>query len=160
MTERTRRPGWYWYEDVQDGDDHTVGSLADSHTVSFAGLSDGFFDLHMDDDFALARGFPARVAHCILGLAFADGLKNRWSVRIMSNAPLRRNWAFRGAPFASDRITVNVSGAQKRRTGKSDRGIATPRFMVIKQDGSMAQESEKVLLTRWRPYTLEAETNG
>jgi acyl dehydratase len=151
-TDRLLTPGEYWFEDLQPGDHYETGRLVvtEAHIVNFAGLSGDFFDIHMDDDFARAQGFPARVAHGLLGLALTDGLKNRSAVRIMAIASLGWNWRFRGPIFAGDRIGAKVRIAGARLSSKGQ-GILTLAFEVTKQDGSVVQEGETALLTRRRP---------
>jgi acyl dehydratase len=103
----------------------------------------------MDDEFARSLGFPARVAHGLLGLALTDGLKNRAAVRIMAIASLGWSWRFRAPIFAGDRIgaSVRVASAHLSRKGK---GILALAFQVIKQDGTVVQEGETTLLVRRR----------
>jgi 3-hydroxybutyryl-CoA dehydratase len=148
---RSLAPGEYWFEDLREGDHYETGRLVvtDAHIVGFAGLSGDFFDIHMDDEFARSQGFPARVAHGLLGLALTDGLKNRASVRIMAVASLGWAWRFRGPIFAGDRIGATVRVASLRLSGKGQ-GITTLAFEVTKQDGSVVQEGDTVLLTRRR----------
>jgi 3-hydroxybutyryl-CoA dehydratase len=151
-TDRLLTPGEYWFEDLQPGDHYETGRLVvtEAHIVNFAGLSGDFFDIHMDDEFARSQGFPARVAHGLLGLALTDGLKNRSAVRIMAIASLGWNWRFRGPIFAGDRIGAKVRIAEARLSSKGQ-GILTLAFEVTKQDGSVVQEGETTLLTRRRP---------
>ncbi|QCI64125.1 MaoC family dehydratase [Phreatobacter stygius] len=146
-------PGEYWFEDLRVGDHYTTGHIVitDAHIVGFAGLSGDFFDLHMDDEFARSQGFQARVAHGLLGLAMADGLKNRSSVRIMAVASLGWNWNFKGPILAGDRIGVTVEVKARRLTSKGDRGIATLGFTVTNQHGAVVQDGETALLTRLKP---------
>lgn len=156
MSDRALSPGEYWFEDLEEGDRYQTGFLVvtEAHIVSFAGLSGDFFDIHMDDDFARSQGFPARVAHGLLGLALTDGLKNRASVRIMAVASLGWNWRFRGPIFAGDRIGAQIRVAGKRLSSKGQ-GIVTLAFEVVKRDGEIAQEGETTLLTRLRPQVPE-----
>ena len=146
------RPGEYWFEDLAIGDHYDTGHIVvtESHIVGFAGLSGDFFDLHTDDAFAQAHGFPARVAHGLLGLAMADGLKNRSSVRIMATAALGWNWNFRGPIFAGDRIGVAVRVTAKR-LSSNGRGILTLGFIVRNQRGEIVQEGETTLITPRKP---------
>ncbi len=151
-TGRTLPAGEYWYEDLEPGDTYETGKIVvtESHIVGFAGLSGDLFDVHMDDEFAREQGFPGRIAHGLLGLSMADGLKNRSSVRIMGIASLGWNWKFKGPIIAGDRIGVRVTVAGKRVSSKGQ-GIVTLGFTVTKQTGAVVQEGETFLLTRFRP---------
>jgi acyl dehydratase len=82
---RTLPAGEYWYEDLMPGDHYaTAGvTVTEAHVVGFAGLVGDLFDVHMDEEFARAQGFPGRIAHGLLGLSMADGLKTRCPVRLM-----------------------------------------------------------------------------
>jgi len=152
-TQRPLGPGEYWFEDLREGDHYETGKIVmtDAHIVGFAGLSGDLFDVHMDDDFAREQGFAGRIAHGLLGLAMADGLKNRSSVRIMAVASLGWNWNFRGPILVGDRIGVTVTVKSKRLTSKGERGITMLGFIVTNQRGEVVQEGETALLTRLRP---------
>ena|ERR1700683_852880 len=144
--------GDYWFEDLEPGDWFETGHLVvtEAHIVAFAGLSGDFFDIHMDDEFARAQGFPARVAHGLLGLALADGLKNRASVRIMAIASLGWNWRFTGPIFAGDRIGVKVAVKSTRLSSKRQ-GLVTLKLEVKQQAGRVVQEGETTLMVRPKP---------
>jgi acyl dehydratase len=148
---RPLAPGEYWFEDLREGDHFETGGIVvtDAHIVGFAGLSGDFFDVHMDDEFARSQGFPARVAHGLLGLALVDGLKNRSSVRIMAIASLGWNWRFRAPILAGDRIGAKVRVAGTRLSRK-EQAILTLAFEVSKQDGTIVQDGETSLLVRRR----------
>ena len=153
---RALGPGEYWFEDLEPGDHYRTGALVvtEAHIVAFAGLSGDFFDVHMDDEFAREQGFPARVAHGLLGLALADGLKNRASVRIMAVASLGWNYRFKGAIFAGDRIRADIHVAGKRVSSKGQ-AILTLGFALKKQTGEVAQEGETTLIVRFRPQSTD-----
>ena len=155
MSTRELTPGDYWYEDLLPGDHWRTGGMVvtESHIVAFAGLSGDFFDVHMDDAFARAQGFPGRVAHGLLGLALVDGLKNRASTKVMAVASLGWNWRFQAPIFAGDRIAAKITVKSKRLTGQGDRGITVLDFSVTKEGGVVVQAGETVLLTRLRPST-------
>jgi acyl dehydratase len=154
-SEASRRlePGEYWFEDLVIGDHYDTGHIVvtEAHIVGFAGLSGDFFDLHVDDEFARSHGFPARVAHGLLGLAMADGLKNRSPVRIVVIAALGWNWNFKEPVFAGDRIGVTVVVNAKRLSSKRGRGILTLGFTVSNQRGEVVQEGETTLITPLKP---------
>jgi 3-hydroxybutyryl-CoA dehydratase len=144
--------GEYWFDDVDVGDWFDTGRIVvtEAHIVGFAGLSGDLFDVHMDDEFAREQGFPSRIAHGLLGLAMADGLKNRSSARLMGVASLGWNWSFRAPILAGDRIGVRVRVAGKRVSSKGMR-IATLAFSVTKQTGQEVQAGETALIMRAKP---------
>jgi len=149
---RLLAPGEYWFEDLRDGDYFTTGKLVvtEAHIVGFAGLSGDFFDVHMDDDFAREQGFPGRIAHGLLVLSLADGLKNRSPVKIMASASLGWDWKFKGVIVAGDRIGVTVRVVGKRVSSKGQ-ALITLAFTVSKQDGTEVQAGETTLLGRFKP---------
>jgi len=144
--------GEYGFDDLEVGDHfETSGvTVTEAHVVGFAGLSGDLFDVHMDDDFARELGFPGRVAHGLLGLSLADGLKTRCAVRMLSVATLSWNWAFRAPLLIGDRIHVALAVAGKRLTKRGDRGIVTLSLRVIKQTGEIVQEGETLLMVSQR----------
>jgi acyl dehydratase len=151
-TGRLLPAGDYWFEDLRAGDWFETGHLVvtEAHIVAFAGLSGDFFDVHMDDEFARAYGFPSRIAHGLLGLALTDGLKNRSSSRIMAIASLGWNWRFVAPILVGDRIGARVTIAETRISSKG-LGIVTLHLDVSQQEGRVVQQGETTLLVRMRP---------
>jgi 3-hydroxybutyryl-CoA dehydratase len=146
--------GIYDYDQVEIGDHfHTSRiTVTEAHVVGFAGLSGDMFDVHMDDVFAKAHGFPARIAHGLLILSMADGLKNRAPVRIKGIASLGWNdWRFKKPVLIGDSIRVMVRVDAKRPHRAPDRGILTLRFTVYNQHDEVVQEGETLLFTERAP---------
>lgn len=143
-------PGEYGFNDLQIGDTYqTAGvTVTEAHVVGFAGLSGDLFDVHMDDEFAQAAGFPGRIAHGLLGLSLADGLKTRCVVRPKGIATLSWNWSFRAPLLIGDRIHVEVRIQAKRVTKRSDRGIVTLAMKVVNGRKEVVQEGETLLLVQ------------
>lgn len=150
--------GEYWYEDVAVGDYFTTAgvTVTEAHVVGFAGLVGDLFDVHMDEEFARSQGFPGRIAHGLLGLALADGLKTRCPVRLMGVATLSWNWSFRAPILIGDRISAEIRIEDRRRTRRGDRGILKLGMKIKKHDGSAAQEGHSDLLIRCRSNAGEA----
>jgi acyl dehydratase len=69
----TEEDGRLRFEDIAEGLAwETPGiTVTEGHILAFAGLSGDFYEIHVDDDYARALGYPGRVAHGILGLALA-----------------------------------------------------------------------------------------
>ncbi len=149
---RLLAPGEYGYDDLRVGDHYLTGgvTVTEAHVVGFAGLSGDLFDLHMDDEFARANGFPGRIAHGLLGLSMADGLKTRSAIRLLGVATLGWNWAFRAPLMIGDRIHVSVSVSAMRVTKKGDRGIVTLTMQLLNQKLETVQEGETQLLVARR----------
>lgn len=142
--------GEYGFEQLDVGDWYeTAGvTVTEAHIVGFAGIAGDLFDVHMDDEFARNAGFPGRIAHGLLGLAIADGLKTRCAVRLLGLATLGWAWSFRAPLFPNDRIHARLSVVSKRQTRRPDRGIVTFGMNVINQHGKTIQDGETQLLMR------------
>lgn len=143
-------PGEYGFDDLGTGDFFlTAGvTVTEAHVVGYAGISGDLFDVHMDDEFAREQGFPGRIAHGLLGLALADGLKTRSPVRLLGIATLSWNWSFRAPLLIGDRMHVRVAVHGKRETKREDRGIVTFEMTVLNQHGNVVQEGQTQLLMR------------
>ena len=144
--------GEYWYEDVAVGDYFTTAgvTVTEAHVVGFAGLAGDLFDVHMDEDFAREQGFPGRIAHGLLGLALADGLKTRCPVRLMGVATLAWRLSFRAPILIGDRISAKITVQERRLTRRGDRGIVTLGMQISKQDGTIVQDGSTDLMMRCR----------
>ncbi|XBS70758.1 MaoC/PaaZ C-terminal domain-containing protein [Acerihabitans sp. KWT182] len=142
--------GEYGYADLAVGDRYKTSGITvtESHVVGFAGLTGDLFDLHMDDQFAREQGFPGRIAHGLLGLSLADGLKTRCAVRLRGIATLSWNWSFRAPLMIGDRIHADIAIVAKRATKRDDRGIVTLGIKVINDKAVVVQEGETQLLMR------------
>ncbi|WP_242468462.1 MaoC/PaaZ C-terminal domain-containing protein [Burkholderia plantarii] len=143
-------PGEYGFNDLQIDDAYQTSgvTVTEAHVVGFAGLSGDLFDVHMDDEFAQAAGFPGRIAHGLLGLSLADGLKTRCPVRLKGIATLSWNWSFRAPLLIGDRIHVEVRIHAKRMTRRGDRGIVTLAMKVVNTREEVVQEGETLLLVQ------------
>lgn len=121
-------------------------TVTEGHILAFAGLSGDFYEIHMDDDYARSLGYPGRVAHGILGLALADGLKNRAPVRLAAIVSLGWRWRFTGAILVGDRIHARIKVIAKRTTRHADRGIVTLDLQLLNQKGEVVQAGENDLM--------------
>lgn len=141
-------PGVYGYDELDEGAFFVTSgvTVTEAHVVGYAGISGDLFDVHMDDVFAREQGFPGRIAHGLLGLALADGLKTRSPVRLRGIATLSWNWSFKAPIFIGDRIVARFEVLARRPTRREDRGIVTFGVKVLKQDATVAQEGETMLM--------------
>lgn len=140
------------FEDIAVGLAWDTGGITvtEAHILGFAGLSGDFYDLHVDDDYARALGYPAKVAHGLLGLALADGLKNRSDVRLAAIVSLGWRWRFTGPILAGDRIAARITVLSKRATRHLDRGIVTLDLDLRNGQGKTVQAGENDLMVHTR----------
>ena len=136
------------YEQIEDGLAFETGgiSVTEGHILGFAGLTGDFYDIHMDDEYARALGYPGRVAHGLLGLALCDGLKNRAPVRFAAIVSLNWRWSFTGPILVGDRIFARIAVLSKRPTRNPARGIVTLGFDLVNQKGEVVQKGENDLM--------------
>ena len=126
-------------------------TIGEHHVLGFAGLTGDFYELHVDDDYARSIGYPSRVAHGLLGLALADGLKNRATVRLAAIVSLGWRWKFTGPILIGDRIAARIRVVAKRETRKPDRGIVTIEVTLSNQRGEVVQQGENDMMVWRRP---------
>jgi len=130
-------------------------TITDADLVGFAGLTGDYSELHTSDVYAQSSQFGRRVAHGMLGLAYAHGLM--WA----RTGELRRtaiaflgigDWKFAGPIFVGDTIFVNYRIAELRDSrSKPDQAIAVFDVEVVTQDQRVVQRGTKALLLSKTP---------
>ncbi len=139
-------------------------TITDADLVGFAGLTGDFSELHTSDVYAQASQFGRRVAHGMLGLAYAHGLM--WArtgeLRETAIAFLGIDgWRFVGPVFVGDTIFVDYELAELRDSrSRPTQAIATFEVKVVKQDGSVVQQGRKVLLVSKVPLEAVAVSSS
>jgi 3-hydroxybutyryl-CoA dehydratase len=141
-------PALLRYEQIEPGLAFDTGGITvtEGHITSFAGLTGDFYDIHMDDEYARALGYPGRVAHGLLGLALTDGLKNRAPVRFAAIVSLNWRWSFTGPILVGDRIAARITVLSRRITKNPARGIVTLGFELLNQKGEVVQKGENDMM--------------
>ena len=87
-------------------------TITDADLVAFAGLTGDYSELHTSDVYAKSSQFGRRVAHGMLGLAYAHGLMwpRTGELRETAIAFLGiGEWKFLGPIFVGDTIFVNYA---------------------------------------------------
>jgi len=150
----------YRFEDLHEG--MTFRSpgrtITEADLMSFAGLTGDHSELHTSDVYARSSQFGQKVAHGMLGLAYAHGLM--WArtgeLRETAIAFLGiSDWKFVGPIFVGDTIFVNYVLAELRDSrSRPTQAIANFDVQVVKQDGTVVQSGRKALLVSKVP--LEA----
>lgn len=152
----------YSYDDLYVGMEfRSPGrTITDADLVGFAGLTGDYSELHTSDVYAKASQFGRRVAHGMLGLAYAHGLM--WArtgeLRPTAIAFLGiSDWRFRGPLFVGDTMFVNYVIAELRDSrSKPDQAIATFDVLVVNQNDETVQQGRKALLCSKVPLAAVA----
>lgn len=157
-----RKPG-YTYADLRVGlTFRSPGrTITEADVVAFAGLTGDYSELHTSEVYARASQFGRRVAHGMLGLAYAHGLMwpRTGELRETAIAFLGiSDWRFLGPIFIGDTIFVNYALAELRDSkSKPTQAIATFDVELVNQDGRVVQRGRKALLVSKEPLsTMEA----
>jgi acyl dehydratase len=145
-------------------------TITDADLMSFAGLTGDYSELHTSDVYARSSQFGRRVAHGMLGLAYAHGLMWARTGELRETAVAFlgiSDWKFVGPIFVGDTIFVNYTIAELRDSkSKPEQAIATFDVEVVNQDGAPLQRGRKVLLVSKVPLnaiaasTMTAPSSG
>ncbi len=120
-------------------------TITDADLVGFAGLTGDYSELHTSDVYGKASQFGRRVAHGMLGLAYAHGLM--WArtgeLRETAIAFLGiSDWKFVGPIYVGDTIFVNYRIAELRDSkSRPTQAIATFDVEVVDQDDRAAADA-------------------
>jgi acyl dehydratase len=139
-------------------------TITDADLVEFAGLTGDFSELHTSEVYAKNSQFGRRVAHGMLGLAYAHGLM--WArtgeLRETAIAFLGiSEWKFLAPIFVGDTIFVNYRIAELRDSkSKPSQAIAVFDVAVVNQDEKIVQQGKKALLLSKVPLSAVAASGG
>jgi acyl dehydratase len=138
-------------------------TITDADVVNFAGLTGDFSELHTSDVYAKSSQFGRRVAHGMLGLAYAHGLMwpRTGEFRETAIAFLGiSDWKFVAPIYIGDTIFVNYALAELRDSkSRPEQAIATFDVELVKQDGSVVQRGRKALLVSKVPLEAVAASS-
>lgn len=139
-------------------------TITDADVIGFAGLTGDFSELHTNDVYARNSQFGRRVAHGMLGLAYAHGLMwpRTGALRETAVAFLGiSDWRFVAPIYIGDTIFVKYTLAELRESrSRPHQAIATFDVELVKQDGSVVQRGRKALLVSKTPLPAVAATAG
>lgn len=135
-------------------------TITDADLVGFSGLTGDYSELHTSDVYAQSSQFGRRVAHGMLGLAYAHGLMWARTGELRETAVAFLGidgWRFVGPVFVGDTIFVDYELAELRDSrSRPTQAIAAFEVKVVKQDGTLVQQGRKVLLVSKVPLDAVA----
>jgi acyl dehydratase len=135
-------------------------TILDADLIGFAGLTGDYSELHTSDVYARASQFGRRVAHGMLGLAYAHGLMWARTGELRETAVAFlgiEDWRFLGPIFVGDTIFVDYALAELRDSrSRPTQAIATFDVSVVNQEGAVVQRGRKALLVSKVPLKAVA----
>src|SRR5260370_21666573 len=129
-------PERYW-GDAKVGDECTSTTLTvtENHINTYAALTGDYTPVHIDEEYAKTTPFGTRVAHGLLGLSLADGLKTQSEYRFLPGMSLGWTWDFAGPIKLGDTAHVQFRVASMRRVKRPGWGIVVLPSELINQHG-------------------------
>ena len=132
-------------------------TITDADLVAFAGLTGDYSELHTSDVYAKSSEFGRRVAHGMLGLAYAHGLMWARTGELRETAIAFLgidDWRFLQPIFIGDTIFVNYRIAELRDSkSRPTQAIAIFDVEVVTHDDRVVQRGRKALLVSKVPLT-------
>ncbi len=142
-----------FYDDITVGDEQLTPrvTVTESHVQTYAGLTGDFSELHVDDTYAADTEFGGRIAHGLMGLSLADGLKVR-SGFFRTGVALGWSWNFRAPIRIGDTLQVRfcVEDARESRS-RPHMGIVAVAVTLLNQRAEVVGEGEHRLMVPRRP---------
>lgn len=144
----------YW-DDAEVGDEAVTPSVTvtEEMILTYANLTGDFTPVHVDEAYARTTPFGTRVAHGLLGLALADGLKTRADYRFLPGMSLGWTWDFALPIRIGDVLHVKFKVGSMRTTKRPGWGIVVLPSELVNQKGEVVQKGEHRLMIPRRPGT-------
>ena len=139
------------FDEIEVGETYeTPGiTVTEWHVMNFAAVSMDFFELHTNDEYARRTQFGGRVAHGLLGLAMADGLKHRSAFQVEAIASLHWSWDLLAPILIGDTIRARLRVSDmKASQSKPDRGVVTVEYEVLNQRDEVVQAGKNRMMVK------------
>jgi acyl dehydratase len=143
-----------YYEDAAIGDDCVTASvrITEDRLLAFADVSGDHSPLHVDEEFARTTIYGRRIAHGLLGLAIADGLKQQSDYRFHPGLSVNWSWDLLAPIFIDDEVHVRFRIAEKRLSkSRPGWGIVHVPTELINQHGQAVGRGVHIVLVSCRP---------
>jgi acyl dehydratase len=142
----------YW--DDAKVDDEAISpsvTVTEDMIMTYARLTGDFTPVHIDEEYAKTTPFGTRVAHGLLGLSLADGLKTQSEYRFLPGMSLGWTWDFAGPIKIGDTLHLKFRVGSMRTTKRPGWGIVVLPSELINQRGEVVQKGEHRLMIPRRP---------
>jgi len=146
----------YW-DDAQEGDEAITPSytVTKQRILAYADLTGDHTPVHVDEEYAKASHFGSLVAHGLMGLSIADGLKTQCEYRFLPGMSLGWTWDFLLPIRVDDVLPVKMRvGAMRASKSKPGWGIVVLPSELINQKGEVVQRGEHRLMVPRREASV------
>ena len=129
----------------------SVYEMTEARVMAYAELTGDFTPVHTDEAYAKATPFGTRVAHGLLGLSVADGLKTQSELAFQPGMSLGWEWNFVAPIKLGDVVRVRFHVASKRESKSRPRwGILVLPSELINQRDEVVQRGEHRVMVPMR----------
>lgn len=143
-----------YYEDYSIGQAmKTRGrTITEADIVQFGSLTGDFNPMHFDAHYMQNHMLGQRVAHGMLALSYATGQAYQLGFLEGTVLAFREvNIKFSTPVFIGDTLHVEIEVSELKEAARLGGGLVTFAVKVVKQDASIAQKGEWVVLVAARP---------
>lgn len=148
--EGSHAAGEFWEEGEAAFEDLQVGqrfasprrTVAEADVLAFAGITGDYAMVHTDEEYCRDTEFGTRIAHGLLGLSLAEGLRRRLGGAggVGSGAaPLEWAWSFRQPIVPGDTIRVDWTIRETRPSRRN------PAFGIVLQDVRLRNQRDTIV---------------
>ena len=148
-----KTPEKYW-DDARVGDEciSPTYEVTSERIHAYAELTGDFTPVHVDEEYARKSHFGRRVAHGLMGLSVADGLKTQSEYRFLPGMSLGWTWDFLLPIYIGDVLRVKFKiGSLRESKSKPGWGIVVLPSELLNQRDQVVQKGEHRLMIPRRP---------
>ena len=125
--------------------------MTEARVMAYAELTGDFTPVHTDEAYAKTTPFGTRVAHGLLGLSVADGLKTQSELCFQPGMSLGWEWSFVAPIKLGDVVRVRFHVASKRESkSRPGWGILVLPSELINQRDEVVQRGEHRVMVPMR----------
>jgi len=138
-----------YFDDAREGDTAITPQyhVTKACILAYADLTGDHTPVHVDEAYANASHFGGLVAHGLMGLAIADGLKTQCEYRFVPGMSLGWTWDFLLPIRVDDVLHVSLRvGTMRLSKSKPGWGIVVLPSQLINQKGEVVQQGEHRLM--------------
>ena len=140
-----------YFSEYNVGDSFTTlrRTITETDVVMFAGLSGDYNPLHIDAVFAESTPFKQRIAHGMLISSISTGLAQTLGIfEETTIGLLQQTFKYTAPTFFGDTIHLKLTVAGVKPSSKGGKGVVTFDSEIIKQDGTVVNQGQWVVMFR------------